>query len=255
MSQLAWSVGQPSGAVLLLLGVDARAVTAGQLLDHMLQLAEAAGVAVASGVNLSACEELIEYVKTQVPHIKLAMQSYASDLTTAQAKIAALEIKVEALTKEAAAQRAMMAASKRRVLLGEGAFMLDKVASEFVMQQAKFTYTVFELKCMAKDNELEPEQLKRWEQFNKFLLRQGWAVSKLCAQSRLLKELRHGDAHSTPEEKAAVSKADLVKWVGEEPLVTAPEECQDFLELVSKFGKEGTPLLPLAEVAAVLDAQ
>jgi hypothetical protein len=56
MSQLAWSVGQPSGAVMLLLGVDARAVHAGQLLDHMLQLAEAAGVAIASGINVSACE-------------------------------------------------------------------------------------------------------------------------------------------------------------------------------------------------------
>jgi hypothetical protein len=189
-----------------------------------------------------------------VPHIKLAMQTFASDLTTAQAKIAALEIKVEALIKEAAAQRAMTTASKRRILLGEGAFMLDDVASEIVMQHAKFTYTVFELKCMAKDNELEPEQLERWERFSKFLLRQGWAVSKLCAQSRLLKELRRGDAHATPEEKAAVSKADLVKWVGEEPLVKAPEECQEFLKLVSKFGKEGTPLLPLEEVSAVLDA-
>ena len=187
-----------------------------------------------------------------MPHIKLAMQTYASDLAVAQAKIAALEIQVEALTKDAAAQRAMAAASKRRILLGEGAFMLDQVASDFVMQTPESLYTVSELKGMAKDGELEPEQLKRWEQFRAFLFRQGWGMSKLCAQSRLLKELRRGDVHSTLEEMAAVSMADLVKWVGEEPLVKTPEACKGFLALASKFGRVGTPLLPQAEVSAVL---
>ena len=159
------------------------------------------------------------------------MQAYASVLAVTQAKIAALEIQVEALTKDAAAQRKIAAASKRWILLGEGAFMLDKVASDFVMQTPESMYTVSELKCMAKDGELEPEQLKRWEQFRAFLLSQGWGMSKFCAQSRLLKELRHGDDYSTLEEKAAVIMADFVKWVGEEPLVKTPEACKGFLAL------------------------
>lgn len=186
-----------------------------------------------------------------MPCIKLALPAYASDLTTA---LGIHETKIEALTKKVAALQAMMTSSKRRILLGEGAFMLDRVVSGFVMQQAKFTYTIFELKCMAKEEELKPEQLERWRRVSGFLARQGWALSQLCAQSRLLKELRVGDAHSSPEEKAKVSMADLLKWVEEEPMVTAPEECQKFLELVLKSSKVGTPLLPLEKVTAVLDA-
>ena len=52
----AWGVGQPSGAAMLLLGVDARAEQARQMLDNLLQLAEAAGQAVARGDDVSACE-------------------------------------------------------------------------------------------------------------------------------------------------------------------------------------------------------
>ena len=53
----------------------------------------------------------------------------------------------------------------------------------------------------------------------------------------------------------AVSMADLFKWIREEPdLVTAAMECQEFLDLVSKFSEEGTPLLPMmADVSAVVD--
>lgn len=185
------------------------------------------------------------------------MQTYASDLTTAQSKIAALESKLETLTKEVASLRVMVLSSnnsKHRVLIGEAAFTLDQVASGYVMGPEPTTYTIGELNMMAKDNELEPEQMKKWEQFCKFLRGQGWVFGKLCAQSRLLKELRRPDAHSTPEEKAVVSKADLVKWVEEEPSVTAPAESKKFLDLVSMFGKGGAPLLPMADVSAVVNA-
>jgi hypothetical protein len=132
----------------------------------------------------------------------------------------------------------MMNSSKRRVLMGEAAFTLDKVASEFV------------------DLELEPSQMERWEQFRAFLKRQDWMLGKLCAQSRALKDLtmRGGDVHCTVEEKAGVSLADLVEWTGEELLVTAPTECRKFVELVSKFSEAGNPLQPMADVSAVVNA-
>ena len=183
------------------------------------------------------------------------MQNHPSDLATVQLRLGVLESKVEALTKEFELLGAMMVSSRRRVLIAEVAFVLDRVASEFVMmgETAGFTFTVGELKSMAEDRELETEQLERWEHFCGFLRRRGWALGKLCAQGRLLKELRRGDEHATPEE-AAVSMADLIKWVGEEPLVTAPVEYQKFLDLVSEFSKVGTPLLPMADVSAVVDA-
>lgn len=239
---------------MLLFGVDARAVNACKLLDNMMQLAEDVSDTIALSGDASKCEELIDFVKMQVPHIKLALQSYASDLATAQAKIAVLERKVEALTKQFASMQEMMKSSKRRILMGEAAFTLDKVVSEFVMGTTEFT--IGELKLMATDLELEPMQAKRWQEFCAFLKRQNWLLGKLFAQSRTLKELRRGDAHSTVEEKAAVSLADLLKWVGEEPLVTAPTECQRFLDLVSKFSEVGKPLLPMAKkkVSEVVNA-
>lgn len=68
-----------------------------------------------------------------------------------------------------------------------------------------------------------------------------------------MKELRCGDARPTPKEKEGVSAAHLVKWVNEE--VKRPAKCQDFLELVFKFGLSDSPLLPVEHVSAVLSVQ
>lgn len=70
------------------------------------------------------------------------------------------------------------------------------------------------------------------------------------AQSRELKELRRGDAHSTQEEKARVSTADRIQWVQEE--LEEPEQCRRFVQLVSEFGEERKPLLPMSDVSGVL---
>lgn len=188
------------------------------------------------------------HVKTSVPTLKGVLQTYGFDL---QARIGSLQQRVEALTKEVAALRQTLTSSKHRVLLGEVALTLDKAVSRFVMQEQGLGCTVAELKQMARDGELQPEQLQRWQQFSGFVQGRGWPWHKLLAQSRELKELLRGDAHSTQEEKARVSTADLIQWVQEEEL-EEPEQCRRFVQLLSEFGEERKPLLPMSDVSGVL---
>lgn len=137
------------------------------------------------------------YIKSQLQGCSSDLSTgCSSDLSTAQAKIAVLESMVDSLMKAAAG-------NKKRVLLAEVAFMLDEVASDFVIGSDEDSYTVGELLRMA-ENELESEQHQRWDRFCTFLrqsaLQPAWHHRQLYGlrplQPRAAQLVASGVAHA-----------------------------------------------------------
>lgn len=142
------------------------------------------------------------------------------------------------------------------MLLGETAVMLDKVAHTYVLGASpghRSRATLSELRTRASHKELAPDELQRWQRFCDFLRQKGWPVSEVCTTSSAIKELCSVGERPDEAEKQQVTVEQLQQWAATEVPADVAGDCQQFVLLVAQFGREGKPLLPVEDIAAVVD--
>lgn len=98
-----------------------------------------------------------------------------------------------------------------------------------------------------------PDKLQRWQRFCDFLRQKGWPVSEACTTSSALKELCSADTRADEAERQQVTVEQLQQWAATEVPADVVGDCQQLVLLVAQFGRESKPLLPVEDIAAVVD--
>jgi hypothetical protein len=198
------------------------------------------------------CDELIGKVKSAVPVVLGIVDSYSQDLGRSHAHGIPQQVEIARLKTRMSALEDTVKGNKRRIALGEAAYVLDEVACIYV-KGGKYRrgMTIGELRMQAHVGELEDQQLARWNEFRIFLTAHSWSIGDVCTTSGVVKELRKGDAHLTAEEKQDVTLSQLLAWAEAESV----QDCKDFLKLVALFCQDDKSLIIVPNVASVVILQ
>ena len=259
----AWGAGQPSGARLAHLGIDARAAVVRDSLAALDAAADNVTAALmAAGQLLTFAEEgagpvgeLVSLVKSKVPIISSVVDSYATDLGRSILRATQQASQLTSLSKRLADVEARLAGSERRVLLGESAYSLDAAACIYVFRDDKYRRgtTIGQLQLRAGAGELTEVQHERWRRLCTFVRLKGWSISDALATGTMVKELRREGARATAERKAQVSLQQLTDWASSEFTGEGVGDCREFLQLVAAFGQGGSPLVIAGNVVGIVD--
>ena len=135
--QSAWKSGQPSGSDIVR---DGRMAQASRVLNGLVTAAEAAYTA----GDWQSSRDFIIAIQSLLPAMRDAVNTLATDAAQLQERVDKLEEEVKQL-------RQADEARTRRILLGECAYMLDKVAVAYVMRNEHLRkgMTIGELRARA----------------------------------------------------------------------------------------------------------
>ncbi|EFJ41985.1 hypothetical protein VOLCADRAFT_98072 [Volvox carteri f. nagariensis] len=178
-------------------------------------------------------------VQISTPVIRRALEDLAEmNLTT----VSSLNQAVKNLEEMVASLIAEKKSRDEQVLLGQVAYILDEVATEFVFRGDKWprSCSIGTLLNKAVNNELTQGQMQRWHQLQSYLSRQGWTISDLVGKSGELCSLRYPRAHSSQQQQEETTLDMIKAWV--DKYHGGDTDMHQLVQLVSKFTVPNKPL-------------
>lgn len=174
------------------------------------------------------------------------IKQQATDIAKLQSNGEKLQSEVEKLNKELESFKS----DRSKVMLGQLAYTLDKVAREYVFGPGCTFMTFADLVKLYKANTLSLEQNARFEKFSAFMRDKGYEMKAVSALLGPLREVRYEPAHGRPAELSSVTKVQLQDWGQECGL---PQNLlQKVLGLLEPFTEPNKPLVLLPNASQVV---
>lgn len=200
--------------------------------------------------DVETCQQLIKLVRPLLPEINCNCKGVVHVVHVDTTELASLRQEVASLRQEVAQLKQADASRTKRIILGESAYTLDKVAVDYVMrgEQRVNGLTIGEIRYRADFGQLTSEQHARWTRFSKHLDLKGWSINDAYVTGKRMKDQRMGWAE---EEK--VTLVQLQSWAEEEKDPKDASSFKLFVQLVASFGLPGSPLVMVPDVVQLVD--
>lgn len=194
-----------------------------------------------------------QQVSQRFAEILACLHQLADMVATGKADLRAVRAEIIQLQIQYAEIREQLNDAGERILLGQVAYRIDDLISEFVFDGVKHLYiplkNIFDA---ATNGDLSVQQVERWNLVREFLKRKKYRLVDIQRGQSIVKHQRLTDAHGTEEAKAAANKEKLLLYTEAFAEPSLKYKAVTIVEVLCLLAGEEQPLIAEVDMTHVL---